>query len=81
MGALARQQGFVIPHADGGHPAAAAQPVGEEDLHRITTSRRNRHAPQRMIAELQAARDTLAAQIGTVSTGEGLLGNPSSFRG
>jgi hypothetical protein len=81
MGELARQQGYVIPHRDGGRPAGAHPQATEADLAAIVWDRRNKNAPARMKAALQNVRDSLAARTPSMRTGEGLLGNPNTFRG
>jgi hypothetical protein len=80
MGELARQQGYVIPHRDGGRPAGVHPQPTEADLDKIVWDRRNKNAPLRTKAALQNVRDSLAGRTPTVRTGEGLLGNPSTFR-
>lgn len=81
MAELARQQGYVIPHRDGGRPAGAHPQATEADLDAIVWDKRNKNAPQRTKAALQNVRDSLAARVPSVRTGEGLLGSPNSFRG
>lgn len=81
MGELARQQGFVIPHRDGGRPAGAHPQATEADLAKIVWDRRNKNAPERTKAALRSVRDSLAARTPTIPTGEQLLGNPNRFQG
>lgn len=81
MGELARQQGYVIPHRDGGRPAGAHPQATGEDLDAIVWDKRNKNAPNRTKAALQNVRDSLAARTPAVRTGDALLGNPNTFRG
>jgi hypothetical protein len=80
LGELGRQQGYVIPHRDGGRPAGAHPQATEADLDAIVWDRRNKNAPNRTRAALQNVRDSLAARTPSMRTGEGLLGNPNTFR-
>ena len=80
MGELGRQQGYVIPHRDGGRPAAAHPQATEADLDNIVWHKGNKNAPARTRAQLQAVRDSLAARTPSMRTGEGLLGSPNTFR-
>lgn len=80
LGEIARQQGYVIPHRDGGRPAGAHPQATEADLDAIVWDKKNAHAPKRRVDALQSVRDSLAARTPSMRTGEGLLGSPNTFR-
>jgi hypothetical protein len=80
MGELGRQQGYVVPHRDGGRPAGAHPQATEADLDAIVWDRKNAHSPRRTQAALQNVRDSLAGRVPRVQTGDGLLGNPNTFQ-
>src|SRR5215471_6802485 len=63
LGELGRQQGYVVPHRDGGRPAGQHPQATEADLDRIVWDKRNAHSPQRTKAALQTVRDSLAGKV------------------